>query len=186
MIRLLDPSVSTPTTQAVDNWATMGDAEFPTNLNGTSFQIVGGYLVSPEAANPWDEADWRALPGYKLPIFVANFNGRLDAESALGQLESLGVPKGCVVAYDMETRQDVTCVASFGAVMQHHSYKVWVYGSASTVFGNPKLNGYWVADYAGIGPFMYRHPGTRATQWTDGPKFDQSTVKPWELSNLWK
>lgn len=168
----------------MSDWLTMGDAAFPQNLDGTSFDIVGGYLASPNALNAWTRNDWRPIPGPKLPIYVANFNGRIDAENALLELATLDVPKGKVVAYDMETRIDVTCVASFGAVMQHHGYKVWVYGSASTVFGNPQLNGYWVADYLRT-PFMYSHPGVRATQWTDGPKFDQSTVKRWEASNLW-
>lgn len=167
------------------DWATMGDAEFASNLDGTNFDVVGGYLVSPQAANPWSDANWRGIPGYKVPIFVAGMNGKDDAESCLDQVKALGVPEGKVVVYDMEDRIDITCVSAFGAVMQHHNYLVWVYGSADNVFSNPKLNGYWVADYAGIGPFMYRKPGTRATQWTDGKLYDLSTVKEWELGNLW-
>lgn len=164
--------------------ATMGDAAFAVNLDGTSFDAVGGYLHSPAAYHPWSREDWAPIPGPKLPIYVATMSGLTDAENALAELQSLGVPKGKVVAYDIENRTDISLVASFGAVMQHNGYKVWTYGSAGTLFAHPQLNGYWVADYL-FHPFMYSHPGVRATQWTDGPKYDQSTVKQWELANLW-
>jgi hypothetical protein len=167
------------------DWATMGDAAFAANLDGTKFDIAGGYLSSPDDLHTWSRADWEGVPGYKLPIWVAGFAGRQEAESCLTQCEDMKVPAGKTVALDMETRVDITYVSAFGAIMQHHGFKVWVYGSASSVFGNPQLNGYWVADYAGVGPFMYSHMGVRATQWTDGAKYDQSTVKPWELENLW-
>lgn len=185
MIRLLDLSGSTPTEAADSKWATMGDAAFAANLDGTNFTAVAGYLSSPDDLHTWSKGDWDGVPGYKLPIWVGGMAGRQEAESCLVQLDALHVPAGKTVALDLEGRVDITYVAAFGAIMQHHGYKVWVYGSADTVFENPQLNGYWVADYAGIGQFMYAHPGTRATQWTDGAKYDQSTVKPWELENLW-
>ena len=165
-------------------WATMGDAAFAANLDGTSFDVVAGYLSTPNADHPWTVNDWRGIPGYKLPIWAGGMNGLQEAEACLSQMQYLDIPKGKVVALDMETRVDVSYVSAFGAVMQHNDYLVWVYGSASTVFGNPQLNGYWVADYLYM-PFMYSHKGVRATQWTDGPLYDQSTVKQWELGNLW-
>jgi hypothetical protein len=170
------------------DYATMGDAAFPQGLDGTDFNAVAGYLPAVNALHGWTDSDWRRIPGPKLPIWVAAFgnkSGLRDAEATLTDLLRLGVPKGKIVALDMETSVDRTYVAAYGAVLQHNGYKVWVYGAASTVFDNPQLNGYWVADYAGIGPFMYRHPGTRATQWTDGAKYDQSTVKPWVLADFW-
>lgn len=168
-----------------NDWLSMGDAEFPQNLDGTSFDAVAGYLPSPRAANAWTRNDWRPIPGPKLPIWVGGLGGRVEAEQCLIELATLEVPKGKVVALDLEGRKDATYVVAFGTILQHHGYKMWEYGSADTIFGNPQFNGYWVADYAGIGPFMYRHPGTRATQWTDGPKYDQSTLKRWEAANLW-
>lgn len=166
---------------------TMGDAAFASNLFGTDFDIGAGYINAPGDYHVWSSEDWKTIPGMKLPIFVAGTTGLRDAEEALTDLEALGA-KNCVVALDMELsgyKVNVPYVSSFGAVMQHHGYLVWVYGSASYVFGNPKLNGYWVADYT-YTPFMYNHPGTRATQWTDGATYDQSTVKMWEAENLWK
>jgi hypothetical protein len=41
-----------------------------------------------------------------------------------------------------------------------------------------------VEDYTFV-PFMYSHSHVRATQWTDGEFFDQSTVKPWILKRFW-
>jgi hypothetical protein len=82
----------------------------------------------------------------------------------------------------METRVDRTYLEHFGGVLHNAGYKVWVYGSASTVFGNHALDGFWVASYAGRGPFMYDAGSTvevRATQYQPGDKWDSSTVKAW-------
>lgn len=168
----------------VEAWATMGDAAFPAGLDGTSFDAVGGYLFSGFQTNGWVQTEWLAIPGPKLPIWVAGFAGQPEASECVKQLRLLGA-KNCHVALDMEARVDKTYVAAFGAVLAHEGYKTLVYGSTSTVFRNPQLNGYWAADYAGIGPFMYNHPGVRMTQWTAGAKFDQSTVKPWILDEFW-
>lgn len=166
-------------------WATMGDAAFAPGLFGTHFDAVAGYLSSGHEVNPWSVEDWQGVVGPKLPIWVAGFNGKMDAESCLNGVWTIGATKGCYVAVDMEARVDETYVAAFGAIMQHEGYKVLVYGSASTVFNHPQLNGYWVADYAGIGPFMYNHPGVRATQYQPGPNYDSSTVRPWILPGFW-
>jgi hypothetical protein len=87
----------------------------------------------------------------------------------------------------METRIDRTYLEGFGGVLQAAGYKVWVYGSASTVFGNPQLNGYWVADYTGQ-PFMSTRLGVRATQYAANlpPGFDASLVKEWTAAFMWK
>jgi hypothetical protein len=164
-------------------WAQMGDAEYAAALDGTSFEAVAGYLAAPEAAHAWSEQDWHGIPGPKLPIWEAGYSGRTEAESCLAQLEALGA-KECYVALAMETRKDISYVSAFGAIMQHHDYRVLVTGSASSVFDNPPLNGYWVEDYT-YKPFMYKHSSVRATQWTDGELYDQSTVKPWILKRFW-
>lgn len=166
------------------NTFTMGDAAFAANLFGTKFDAAAGYLSSGYQFHAWTAADWNTVPGPKLPIWVGGFQGKQEAEACLNQLTTLKVTSGATVALDLEMRVDKTYVAAFGAIMQHYGFKVWVYGSASTVFNNPQLNGYWVADYT-FTPFMHSHPGVRATQWTDGAKYDQSLVKEWELVNLW-
>ena len=55
------------------------------------------------------------------------------------------MPKYVYTAVDMENRVDGTYVEHFGETLQDAGYKIFVYGSASSVFGNPLLNGYWVA-----------------------------------------
>ena len=71
--------------------------------------------------------------------------------------------------------------------MRWAGFYVWVYGSASTVFGNPECDGYWVADYAGRGPFMYPHKMVKATQYDNGTNYDSSLVKYWQFYwRLWK
>jgi len=71
-------------------------------------------------------------------------------------------------------------------VLHAAGYKVWVYGSASTVFSNPGLNGYWVADYASIWPFMYNHSGVRATQYAPGEYYGSFSIKDWTYySGTW-
>lgn len=171
---------------AAQQYPAMGDAAYADNLDGTHFAAVAGYLDSPYAFHPWSRQDWAGIPGPKLPIWVAGYNGVQDADTVLVQLGAMKVPSGTVMAVDMESRVDITYINHFFAVMHQHRYKVWVYGSSGFVFHMPQCNGYWVADYADIGPFMYGHPGVRATQWTNGPLYDQSTVMPWTLRQFWR
>lgn len=166
--------------------AQMEDAAFAANLRGWG-GIVAGYIGGPNAYHPWAAKDWSPFQGLrKLPIWVGGSDGPGEAWSAAQALYGLGAQPGCVIALDMETRVDRTYVNHFGSVLNWCGFKVWVYGSATTVFANPELNGYWVADYAGVGPFMYSHGGVRATQYASGPAFDSSTVKAWTLlGNQW-
>jgi len=168
----------------------MRDAAFTSGLAGWG-GAVAGYVGGPNAYHTWSPADWAyfvASKQPKLPIWVGGFNGESEGWACLSALRHLGVPLGKAVALDLETRRDIAYVTAFAAVLQWGGagYRVWPYGSASTVFGNPQLTGYWVADYAGVGPFMYDHTGVRATQYASGPQYDSSLVKDWELANLWK
>lgn len=165
---------------------TMADAAFPVDLDGTSFPAVAGYFGGPNAYNVWATADWGKFPGYKLPIWVAGYDGYGEGHQAVNSLKFLNVPAGSCTAIDLEGRVDNTYLNHYGQALHYAGYKVWVYGSASTVFGNVPLNGYWVADYAGIGPFMYDHAAVRATQYASGPNYDLSLVKEWVQNNLWQ
>ena len=165
----------------------MRDAEFPQGDEGFSGPIAG-YIGGPNAANVWPPDTWEKSfkSNPKLPIWVGGFAGHLEGVQAVRTLEMLRVPAGCYVANDMETRIDRTYLEHFAQVVHGAGYKVLVYGSASSVFNNPQLNGYWVADYAGIGPFMYDHDGVRATQYAPGPSYDASVIKAWILKNFWQ
>lgn len=156
----------------------MRDAAFSVNISTPWNRVVAGYYGGPNAYNVWTADDWQRWgPNRKLPIWVGGLGGRTEGQDAVAALEALGVPKRVYTVVDMEGRVDKTYVTHFGEVLNAAGYKVWVYGSASTVFSNPSLNGYWVADYAGIGPFLFSHSRVRATQYQPGDFYDSSTVK---------
>jgi len=158
----------------------MRDSAFATNIDQAWAGAVGGYYGGPDAYNVWSPGDWKRFTrNRKLPIWVAGLNGEIEGKSAVEALRALHVPARVYTAVDMENRVDKTYVEHFGQVLQAAGYKVWVYGSASSVFSNPRINGYWVADYAGRGPFMSRHPHVRATQYATTEQYDSSTVRDW-------
>jgi hypothetical protein len=171
-------------------FATMGDAAFVHDLDGTSFDAVGGYLFSPNAFHPWSPADWKLIPGPKLPIYVAPFgskNGTNDGAAIVKELRQLHVPVGSLCALDMEAQIDKTYVEHVYKVVNGDGYLMWVYGSASSVFEHIDCNGYWVADYVKPpAPFMYPHIRVHATQWEAGTRYDSSTVKHWTLRQFWQ
>jgi hypothetical protein len=169
--------------------ALMADEAFATGKIPPGYSVIAGYLSSPAAYHPWSNSDWAKFGTMKkLPIFVASKatglagTGDSDAFSCLEQLYKLGVPKGSAVGLDMETAVDASYVKDFSNALQWAGYRTWVYGSASSVFLNPQpsYGGYWVADYKGIGPFMYKHPGVRATQYESGSEYDSSLIKWWD------
>jgi hypothetical protein len=173
--------------QARETWTeAMRDAAFAEDIPADWKGAVGGYYGGPRALNMWTVTDWQRFRGHrKLPTWVGGLGGQPEGVQAVASLKFLGVPPGCWTALDMETRVDRTYVAEFGLVLADAGYRVWVYGSASTVFGNPPLDGYWVASYAGRGPFMAKDPlggEVRATQYATLPGWDSSTVKPWTLN----
>ena len=166
----------------------MRDAAFATNIDQGWTGAVAGYYGGPNAYNVWAPGDWKRFAGNrKLPIWVAGLNGADEGQAAIQALQSLGVPTGVYTVVDMEQRVDKTYVTSFGNTVQAAGYKVFVYGAASSVFGNPGLNGYWAADWAGTGPFMYDHAFVRATQYATGAQYDSSTVRDWtyNLGSWW-
>lgn len=169
-------------------YARMADAAFAANIP-PGFDIAGGYYPGRADFHAWSPADWQRFPGYRLPITVPGDpgDGDVDAQVAVLNLQQLGVPEGCITVLDMETRKDVLYVETFGAAMAPH-YRVWVYGSASTVFGNPPLNGYWAADYTTdmrVIDQLLQAPHVRAVQYNAGPGYDSSLVKPWTEGEMW-
>jgi Domain of unknown function (DUF1906) len=169
------------------SYARMADAAYAVNIP-PGFPIVAGYYGGPEEFHQWSLSDWRLFPGWKLPIWVGGLGGASEGASAVTALRKLGVPPGSITVLDMEARKDVTYVEAFGAELHNAGYKTWVYGSAAFVFGNPPLNGYWVADYtSNIATIdaLLQHPSVRAVQWApDGP-YDASLVKRWTEGEMW-
>ena len=164
----------------------MRDSAFASNIPTSWKGAVAGYVAGGDPFHVWTKAEWARFPrNRKLPIFVQSnpqrANPTNDAIQCIKDLANLGVTKGCIVALDLETGIDRGYVAQFGHVLNTCSFKVWPYGSVSSLFANPVLDGWWVADYKGIGPFMENHPNVRATQYADPPasggQWDSSTVK---------
>ena len=170
------------------------DAAYAQNIGSGWSDIVCGYLRSQNAYHPWTESDWDLFPdNYKLPIFVADHTPQFDADSCVSQLRGLGVPQESLVVIDMEARKDAYYVETFYGILRPAGYKLLVYGSASTVFGNQACNGYWVANYDGQ-PANY-YPGqwsslVRGKQYASdvmlGTQYDASTWKAWTVNEMWK
>jgi hypothetical protein len=169
----------------------MFDASQPPASAPPGYRAVAGYIGG-DTPHVWTEAEWRRFGTlHKLPIWVRSDPESVDAEAdafgALERLYELRVPRGITVVMDLETAVDTGYVHKFHSVMRWAGFYAWVYGSASTVFKNPAADGYWVADWAGIGPFMYRHHMVKATQYTNGTQYDSSLVKHWQYDwRLWK
>lgn len=164
----------------------MADAAYPDGATlPVGFYAAAGYIGGERAAHVWSKRDWVRLGRIrKLPIWVPSntSDGEDDGFAALRVLYDLGVPRGNAVAYDKETDVNPEQVRKFERVMNRYGYRAWCYGSASTVFRNAAAC-YWVADYTEV-PFMYTHPGVRATQYANdlksgGLTYDASTVKRW-------
>lgn len=173
--------------------AKMADAAFAQDIT-PGFEIAAGYYGGPGAYHVWQQADWDRFPGFRLPIFVPSSGGKsgdVDGGQALAALRALRVTPGSYTVLDMEGMRDRTYVEAFGATIGGPGgYRVWVYGERSTVFGNPPLNGYWVADYGismaeGIG--LLESPHVRAWQHTANiaPGYDASLVKQWTEGGMW-
>lgn len=171
-------------------YARMADAAFPQNIP-PGFPIAAGYYPGLDDFHAWTPADWGRFPGYRLPVTVPADpgSGPLDGGSAVAYLRNvLHVPEGCITGLDLETRVDVRYVLNFGQVMQDAGYKVWVYGSQSTVFQNPPLNGYWPAVRnwtAAAVERLLQQPHVRAAQIADLGGYDVSYVKPWTEGEMW-
>ena len=167
----------------------MRDSATPEGIPDSWTGAVAGYLSPGDPYRPWAPTDWARFSGRrKLPIYVQtepqNNHPWTDADQVLRQLRSLGVPQGKYTVLDLDGAIDPAYVEGYGDAMHLAGYKTWVYGQASTLFANPPLNGYWVADYRGIGPYMYGGEHIRATQYASpqtgsGGNWDSSTLQEW-------
>lgn len=172
--------------------AKMADAAFAQDIT-PGFEIAAGYYGGPGAFHVWSPSDWARFPGYRLPIWVpstGNKSGKVDGQEAVDALKRLRVPPGSFTVVDMEGMIDRTYVENFGAVLHEAAYRCWVYGSRSTLFANPSLNGYWVADYGvstAVGRLLLETPHVRAWQYEANiaPGFDASLVKEWTEGGMW-
>jgi hypothetical protein len=169
----------------------MWDASTPPASPPAGFDAAAGYIGG-DTPHVWTLPEWRRLGSLaKLPIWVqshptAAAGGEQEAFAALEQLYRIGCPPGSTVALDLETAVDAPYVNAFSGPLRWAGFHIWVYGSRSTVFRNPPLDGYWVADFTGQ-PHFAAGKAVRATQWTAGQVIDKSVVRYWQWRNrLWR
>lgn len=147
---------------------TLFDAAFP---NPAADPQVSGALIYIGGDTPhvWTEGEIAGAHGrYRLPTYVRsnpeNASAIADANSTVVWLTAHKVPKGCAVCLDLETAVNPVYVLAYANVLHGAGYLVWPYGSKSTLFRNPAIDGWFVADYTQT---EHQYPNCIATQWSD-------------------
>jgi hypothetical protein len=162
----------------------MYDASSAIKPNG--FQ-VSAFYIGGATPHVWTQQEIKDYTyPIKLPIYVPNYfsTGNLDPVTdftdCLAALKRVGAPEGTTVAIDFETVINPYYVTQMNRSMISEGYGVLLYGSSSTVLDNPKpFCGYWVAtradnhDFPGVGNL---YPGSVATQYLAGEKYDTSVI----------
>lgn len=118
------------------------------NTDGVAFYIGG------DTPHVWTDAELTASTRrYRIPIYVRSFAGvspDLDAANCVTWLKTHKAPLGISIMLDLETLIDPSYVTAFGVNLHAAGYKVLPYGSMSTLFQNPALDGWWPADWDGV------------------------------------
>lgn len=131
------------------------DAAFPPATPPPDCQAVLGYLGG-NTPHAWELGEWRRFGKLlQAGIWVADLSA-----SAVGQGKTAGAAAAAlgwtprrqatsrrIIFLDMETWQNKSFVTDFAHEVFISGYETSVYGSASTVGGNPPLRGYWLADW---------------------------------------
>ncbi len=148
----------------------MFDAAFPP-ASPPPWEVAAGYIGG-NTPHVWTDQEWaRQKARWRLPIFTRSIGGdpNADGAAAVRWLRAHGVPPGCCVALDYETRIDAGYLRVFDWIVGQAGYLTMVYGTRRTVLQNPKPSGgYWVAEWNGT-PHLY--PGSAATQWSGSGPF---------------
>ena len=157
-----------------------GDSAFPPEPHPTGFDGWAFYLGG-DTPHVWSKTEIDALPErFRLPIWTRSnpqqVNAATDVAMAIAQLETIGAPKGILVALDSETSVDPNYVAEFYYGLRNAGYTLIDYGSQSTVFGNKNPDGYyWGAEWTNQPHIV---PGDDMTQWESLSSYDESTALP--------
>jgi hypothetical protein len=130
------------------------DAETPTGAPQPGVIVTAGYAGG-DAAHVWTSADWAQWgTRYRVPIWVRSDPSSVDP-----------------------TADGNACVAALTALGAPAPYLVLPYGSTSTLFQNPQIDGYWPASYQ-TPPVaeLYSAPGVVATQYLAAAAYDLSLI----------
>lgn len=143
----------------------------------TGYDVCGFYLGG-RTPHAWSAQQVDVQPErWRAPFWLADPNRPADSQGAdiAAALEALHAPPGSIYFLDMETLIAPTLVNDIAGVTHAAGYRCGVYGSESTVFGNPPRAGYFVARYDGIAA-LYEHPHALAKQYSDHGDFQGVTL----------
>jgi hypothetical protein len=165
LIKLADSSMPLVTYPAVD---------------GYGFYIGGD---TPIVWNAAEIAELKRHVRYPLPIYVRSNPSSVwmntDAGNLIAACDAIGLPKGKLVALDLESAVDAQYVSYMDAQVTEAGWKLVIYGQLSTVVGNPKPSGgYWVGNWDGKAD----DPSWTGKQYKDVGPYDLSMFDP---TNLW-
>lgn len=161
------------------------------------------YAGGSSATHAWTQAELdRAAHLPRLPVWVPT-PGHEDphavADQLLAWLAGHKVPQladqcghHTFVMWDMETGKepDAAWLNRAADRVAAHGYRNLVYGSISTLFGQPARSGYIVANPTGR-PHFYQHPEVEGTQYAwnvkvPGGTIDQDLFSVRVLRQLWQ
>ena len=132
----------------------------------SGYEVAGGYLGG-DTPHVWTGKQWADQPArWRAPFWVYD-EGRdvaAQAADAVAAMVALGAPEGSAIILDMEALTQDVAVNMFADYVHEHHYCTMIYGSKSSLFGNPPRTGYVVADYTGTA-HLYEHPHTMGTQY---------------------
>lgn len=111
---------------------------------------VVAFYIGGDTPHVWTAEEIAAQKArYRLPIWVRsnpqNVIVENDVTACVAALKAIGAPRGTCVVLDLETAVAVDYCNAFGWELNANGYSVLPYGSPSTLFKNPRLDGYWVA-----------------------------------------
>ena len=167
------------------------DAAYPPARKPAGVQDGVAFYIGGDTPHVWTLQEINAQNvRYRLPIFVRSNppgpGALADVTLAHGQLQAIGAPRGCLVAWDMETSDDPAYVAAVYGLLLAAGYKLIVYGSQNFVMGNLNPDGlYWGAQWTNV-PHLVT--GDVMTQYVSLTGYDESegisTLPFWDTKPL--
>jgi len=139
------------------------------------------------ATHIWTAAEIAAQKArFRLPCWVRSnpvqANSVLDANAMVAWLHAHKVPAGVATVLDLETAVAPAYVNSYASILHAAGYRVLPYGSTSTLFNNPKCDGYFSAEPgaksidARCVATQYGYEGTYDLSWIE------DTVSLWDTA----
>lgn len=133
----------------------MFDASVPPSSAYPGAQAVAGYIGG-NTPHVWTPAEWQRFADLsQFPVWVGYLEGdplghATDAAAAMGRLGwSPFAANRRAVLLDFETEVDPPWIDTFAGEIWQSGYQTFIYGSESTIVGNPGKEGRWIALYDG-------------------------------------